>query len=79
MVAQMALDATTASFAREIEEARSALLSAVQADPGRRWRAWELKDTARNGWSDGAMNLALNRLIEDGTLEVAGDSVRLDH
>ena len=75
----MALDATTASFAREITEARSALLGVLQEDSERWWRAWELKSTARNGWSDGAMNLALNRLIEDGTLEVMSDSVRLNH
>jgi len=73
----MALDATTASLAREIAEARNALIAEARTAPAKWWPAWELKTHARNGWSDGAMNLALNRLIEDGTFVVTGDSVRL--
>jgi hypothetical protein len=80
MEAKMALDATTAFLAGEISQAREALISKARtAPPGHCWPAWELKMRARNGWSDGAMNLALNRLIADGTFTVAGDSVRLNH
>jgi hypothetical protein len=73
----MSLDATTGSLAQEIAEARRALIAQAKTDPARRWPAWLLKSQARNGWSDGAMNLALNRLIEDGTFSVVGDAVLL--
>lgn len=77
MGGSMAIDATTEFLAREIGEAREALLREAGLFPERWWPAWELKAQARNGWSDGAMNLALNRLIQEGTFAVKEDSVRL--
>jgi len=77
MEAQMATDATDASLSAEIEAARGALIEVCRKKPTKWWPAYELKDEARNGWSDGAMTLALNRLIDEGKLDVQGDRVRL--
>jgi hypothetical protein len=73
----MARDATATSLSEEIEAARDALVELCRAQPGREWRAYELKAAARNGWSAGAMAIALNRLIDEGLFEVAGDCIRL--
>jgi hypothetical protein len=78
MESSMALDATTEFLAGEIRAASAALVSEARQAPERWWPAWELKAQARNGWSDGAMSLGLNRLIQDGTFAVKGDSVRLN-
>jgi hypothetical protein len=73
----MATDATAASLGEEIAGARAALLAALESEP-EQWRpAYELKGSVRNGWSDGAMNLALSRLISEGSIDVDGDCVRL--
>jgi hypothetical protein len=73
----MAVDATAASLGVEVAAARKALLETLEAEPGRWWSAYELKGSVRNGWSDGAMNLALSRLITEGAVAVEGDRVRL--
>ena len=72
----MTVDSTAASFAQEVDAAAAALIEAVSAEPGT-WPAWELKIRARNGWSDGAMNVALASLLADGTLSADGDRVSL--
>jgi hypothetical protein len=74
----MAVDATAASLEQEIGKAREALLRTSREDPGRLWSARELKAAAKNGESYGATGLALSQLIEDGTLVVAGDKIRLN-
>jgi hypothetical protein len=71
------LDATAATLSDEVSEARAALVELCNTDPDSWWQAYELKASARNGWSDGAMNLALSELIEGRELEVDGDRVRL--
>lgn len=78
MVAPQVMDATAASLEREVAEARDALLDFLRGEGrDRDWRAYELKATVRNGWSDGAMNLALDDLIHEGKLVVEGDRIRL--
>lgn len=73
----MSLDVATAHLAKEIREAGDALLAKAGEHP-ERWRlAYELKDSARNGWSAGAMDIALNRLIDTGKFETRGDEVRI--
>jgi hypothetical protein len=66
-------------LATEITEARAALLEQTQGDPDRWWYAYELKDEARNGWSAGAMTMALSRLIDNGVFELKGDLLRPLH
>lgn len=73
----MAVDATAAALATEIDRAREALIEKSQEDREQWWPAWELRAAVKNGWSDGATNLALNELLEDGTFEVQGDAVRI--
>jgi Elongation factor SelB, winged helix len=73
----MTTDATAASLSKEIAAARERLIELCQDPPEGGWPAHELKNRARNGWSDGALNIALSRLIEDGTLVAEGDRVRL--
>jgi hypothetical protein len=70
-------DATAASLSEEIQAAREALLQLCRDHPDRTWHAYELKAAARNGWTAGAMSIALNRLIEEGVFEVDGDCIRL--
>lgn len=73
----MSVDPTSERLAREIAEARQALVNRIQEAPSQWWPASDLKARVRNGWSAGATGLALGDLIADGTLEVQGDSVRL--
>jgi hypothetical protein len=77
MEVSMKRDAASEKFASEIEDAHKALLDKVQEDPEREWFAYELKDRVRNGWSAGAMNMALTRLIDSGTFKLEGDRIRL--
>lgn len=77
MELEMAVDATAAALATEIDRAREALIEKSQEDREQWWPAWELRAAVKNGWSDGATNLALNELLEDGTFEVQGDAVRI--
>jgi hypothetical protein len=77
MESSMAFDPTAANLGHEIEKAREALLSKSQEDPEQWWSARELKAAARSGWSRGVANLALSRLIEDGTFDLKEGKVRL--
>jgi hypothetical protein len=78
MEASMSPDATSERLAQEIEEARDALIErAKEKKPEEWWRAYELKDRARNGWSTGAMNIAFRRLLDADVFEVDGDLIRL--
>lgn len=73
----MSLDVATAHLGREIKEAGEKLLAVAGAEPQKWWFAYELKDHARNGWSAGAMDIALSRLIDTGKFEVQGDRIRI--
>lgn len=74
----MSPDATSERLVKEIEEAREALIEKAKERPADQWwRAYELKDRARNGWSAGAMNIAFRRLIESDIFEQQGDRIRL--
>jgi hypothetical protein len=73
----MAVDATSAALAAEIGLAREALISKSRENPDQWWPAWEIRAEVKNGWSDGATSLALNQLLDDGTFEVRGDTVRI--
>jgi hypothetical protein len=77
MEVSMKRTAMAEQMAREIAEAREALLECARREPDRWWFAYELKDFARNGWSAGAMNMALRRLIKTGAFETEGDRIRL--
>jgi hypothetical protein len=70
-------DAPTSHLSEEVAGARDALIAHMQADADAWWSTYELKIQVRNGWSPGAMSLALNELVDDGTLEARGDEVRL--
>jgi hypothetical protein len=70
-------DAPTAHLSQEVAQAREALIATVREEPDRWWSAYDLKVEVRNGWSAGAMSLALNELVEDGTFEARHDEVRL--
>jgi hypothetical protein len=77
MGVSMAADPTAAVLREEIEKATKALVELSQGTPERWWDARELKAEAKNGWSHAATNLALSRLIEEGTFVVNKDKVRL--
>lgn len=73
----MAVDPTAASLGQEIEGARRALLDRSQEKPDQWLPVRELKAAARAGRSHGVANLALSRLLEDGTLVLKEGKVRL--
>jgi hypothetical protein len=77
MEASVSLDIATAHLATEIREAAEKLLAVARAEPAKWWFAYELKDHARNGWSAGAMDIALSRLIDTEKFEVRGDQIRI--
>jgi hypothetical protein len=66
----MTPDSAIQGLAAEIEEARTALLAALEDKPEHVWTAQELRDTVRNGWSSAAVMMALNRLIAEGVATV---------
>jgi hypothetical protein len=71
-------DATFASLTDEIEAAKRALLDVLGSEPPRPWHPYELKTRARNGCSAGSVNLGLDALIAEGTVDVTPDmQVRL--
>jgi hypothetical protein len=71
------MDPTAALLAEEVGAARDALVDLCRRNPERTWPAYELKRTARNGWSAGAMTLALNHLLSEGVLQADGDLIHL--
>lgn len=77
MEVAMDRDATSQRLAGEIADAREALVANARQEPERWWFAYELKDNARNGWSAGAMDMALSRLIDTDVFELQGDRIRL--
>lgn len=79
MEAALSPDVATEQLAQEIGEATRELLRLVAEEPDRPWPAYELKDRARNGWSAGATDIALNRLIDTGRFEIDGDLIRIRH
>ena len=77
MEAAMKPSAMAARMAKEIAEAREALVECARQQPDRWWFAYELKDHARNGWRPGVMNMALRRLKQTGVFDSEGDRIRL--
>jgi hypothetical protein len=73
MEMQMSADATFTALAEEISAARAALIERASRSPDHWWDPFELKAVARNGWSAGAMNLALGELLDEGTFELDAD------
>jgi hypothetical protein len=70
----LAADPLYTALADEINAARSAIIAVAERErPGGWWNAYDLKTHARNGWSAGAISLAMNDLIADGTFEVGED------
>lgn len=69
----MTVDATERILRGQILAARVALLSEAREEPSRWWPPYELKVTARNGWSSAVMGLALRQLVADGALEQRRD------
>lgn len=73
------IDQTYAALAEEVVEAEKQLV-AVAHTAGERewWDPYELRKKARNGWSPGAMGIALDNLIDRSVFVVNADlNVRL--
>ena len=69
----MTTDPAFELVSEEVAAARDALVEAAQADAGKWWSAYELKIHARNGSGSGAVSLAMNDLVDDGTFELNED------
>jgi hypothetical protein len=70
MEASVASDATRAALDAEVAAAERAILELAQTEPGVWWHPHVLRRRARNGWSSGAMGLALDELIDTGRFDV---------
>jgi len=72
-------DQTYAALVEEVAEAEKQLVVVAEQDePGKWWYPYELRQLARNGWSPGAMGIALDNLIDRGVFEVSAEQcVRL--
>ncbi len=74
----MTVDGTYTLLAADVERAEGALIDVAKAEPGKWWYPHELRQFARNGWSAGAMGIALDGLIARSIFEVGADQrVRL--
>jgi hypothetical protein len=69
----MTADASERILREQIADAREALMTEARDDPQHWWAPYELKITARNGWSSAVMGLALRQLVADGALEQRRD------
>jgi hypothetical protein len=78
MEAPMALDRTSAALRSEIQHATEALVRTSRDSPEKWWSPLEIEAAAKNGESYAAVQLALSRLIEDGTFVTEKDKVRLN-
>lgn len=74
----MALDRTSAALRDEIEKASASLVRTSQEEPDRWWSPLEIERAAKNGESYAAVQLALGRLVENGTFSREKDKVRLN-
>lgn len=80
MTEAMTTDETYAALASEVGAAAARLVEVAEEQPDEWWHPYELRRRARNGWSPGAMGLALDKLIASGTFEVDHrQMVRLRH
>jgi hypothetical protein len=80
MESVMTFDPTFAALADEVAGAEQALVETASHDPERWWYPYELRSSARNGWSAGAMGIAMDNLIARRVFEVNADlCVRLRH
>jgi hypothetical protein len=66
-------DPTFAALAAEVAAAEKALAETAAEDPHRWWYPYELRSSARNGWSAGAMGIAMDNLIARRILIVNAD------
>ena len=73
----MAVDPIAESLGEQIKVARDVLVEKSREAPGEWWSARELKAQAESGWNRSVVNLALSRLIEDGTFALEKGKVRL--
>jgi hypothetical protein len=63
-------------LADDVASAKDALIEVAESEPGRWWRAAELKTRARNGWDPGAMSIAMAELIDEERFQV-GDRLHV--
>lgn len=70
MESAMIIDETSAALAEEVEAAEKALIAVAESDPRKWWYPYELRQRARNGWSAGAMGIALDNLIDRGVFRM---------
>jgi hypothetical protein len=66
----VASDPTRAALAAEVAAAQGAILELAETAPRVWWPPHVLRRQARNGWSAGAMGLALEELIAAGRFDV---------
>jgi hypothetical protein len=69
---KVTFDHAYAAVAEEVSAAREALVSVAGSKDGW-WYPADLRMQARNGWSAGAMGVALDELVETGVFEVGSD------
>ena len=69
----MAVDELDIWLQRQIAAARCAMGDLVARTPERWWTPFELKKSARNGWSASIMGLAFYELLDGGELEQGTD------
>jgi hypothetical protein len=74
----MALDRTSAALRDEIQRAAVSLVRTSRETPDKWWLPPELEAAAKNGESYAAVQLALGRLIDNGTFTSDKDKVRLN-
>jgi hypothetical protein len=78
MESTLIVDQTYAALTDDVLAAEAALVEVAKEAPDQWWYPYDLRQRARNGWSPGAMGIALDNLIARHTFEVSADQrVRL--
>lgn len=61
----------------EIAKARDAIIRLGEAHPRVRWSSREIREAARNGVNPGALGIALDELLNEGTFVRDTDDQRI--
>jgi hypothetical protein len=73
MGSAMTVDQTYIALTEQVAAAEKAIVAEAKKAAGEWWYPYDLRKQARNGWSAGAMGIAMDNLIARGVLEVNAD------
>jgi hypothetical protein len=62
--------ATRSDLARQLAEARQAVLAQLRDPPGQWWTATDLREAVQNGWPSTVVSVAIQDLVASSAVEL---------